>query len=296
MRSRRAAGGENRALRVLVTGADGMVGRAVVAHCLLRGDEVIAHNRQTLDIADQRAVGDTFKRDLPEVVINCAAWTDVDGCEADPQRAFEVNARAVETLAINSRQREASFITISTDFVFDGTKDGFYTQRDDPNPLSVYGQSKLQGERAAQGACARTVVVRTGWVFGHGGRNFLSTVIERARRGEHLKTISDAYGTPTFADDLAARLRDLALLDLPGVYHVVNGGEGVSYEEFTHAALAAAGCGKVELESVSMDTLSRPAPRPRNSRLRCLLSEAVALPALPGWETALGVFAAQTLK
>jgi len=257
---------------------------------------LMAYNRQALDITDKRAVGAAFKRDAPEVVINCAAWTDVDGCQSNSQRAFEVNAQAVETLAMNSRSCGARFITISTDFVFDGTKGSFYTQRDDPNPVSVYGESKLQGERRAQVAYARTIVVRTGWVFGVGGRNFLSTIIERARRGERLKVISDAYGTPTAASDLAARLRELARLDLPGVYHVVNSGTGVSYEEFTTAALKVAGCESVEVESISMDTLQRPAPRPRDSRLRCLLSEAIGLPDLPDWESALSSFAAQILK
>jgi dTDP-4-dehydrorhamnose reductase len=273
-----------------------MVGRTVVEHCLAHGDEVLAHNRQSLDISDEAAIEATFRRDVPEAVINCAAWTDVDGCESDPHRAFEVNAGGVEKLASGSRHCRARFLTISTDFVFDGTKDGFYTQRDDPNPLSIYGQCKLQGERAAQLAYARTIVVRTGWIFGSGGRNFLSTIIERARRNEHLKAISDAYGTPTYASDLAARLRDLARLDLPGVYHVVNSGAGASYEEFAQAALTAADCYPAKLEVVSMNTLSRPAPRPRNSRLRCLLSEAIGLPTLPDWETSLKVFASETLK
>jgi dTDP-4-dehydrorhamnose reductase len=124
----------------------------------------------------------------------------------------------------------------------------------------------------------------------------LSTVIERARRGERLKAITDAYGTPTYADDLAARLRELALLDLPGIYHVVNAGNGASFEEFTRAALLAAGCEAVEIESVRMDSLQRPAPRPRNSRLRCLLSEAVGLAALPDWESALSLFLRQIPK
>jgi dTDP-4-dehydrorhamnose reductase len=277
----------------MVIGAGGMVGHAVVDHCSASGDEVIAHTHQTLDITDEEAVSASFKHDAPEAVINCAAWTDVDGCQLDPQRAHDVNARAVETLAINSRYCGASFITISTDFVFDGTKDGFYTQRDDPNPLSIYGVSKLQGERAAQAAYARTIVVRTGWIFGIGGRNFLSSIIERARRGEHLKVISDAYGTPTYAADLASRLRELVQLDLPGVYHVINSGVGASYEDFTNAALKAAGCEAAEIEIVSMETLRRPAPRPRNSRLRCLLSEAIGLAPLPRWESALKVFAGQ---
>lgn len=283
-------------MKVLVTGSDGMVGRALVERCARRNDEVTAHNHRTLDITDKAAIEAAFTRDAPDAVINCAAWTDVDGCQLDRERAFEVNARGVENLASGSRKQGARFITISTDFVFDGAKDGFYTQRDDPNPLMIYGDSKLQGERAAQRAYARTVVVRTGWIFGHGGRNFLSLVVERARRGEPLKAIGDAYGTPTYAVDLAERLRDLAELDLPGIYHVVNSGEGASYEEFTRAAVVAADCEGLEVESVSMNDLSRPAPRPRNSRMRCLLSEALGLSPLPDWKTSLAVFAAQNLR
>src|SRR4051812_5256851 len=262
-----------------------MVGRAVVEHCRACGDEVMAHNHRSLDITDERAVSQTFKNESPDVVINCAAWTDVDGCETDRERAFAVNASAVETLALNSRSARAVFVTISTDYVFDGTKEGFYTQRDDPTPTSVYGAAKLEGERRAQAASARTIVVRSGWIFGSGGRNFLSTVIERAYGGERLKAISDAYGTPTYANDLARRLRELAEMDIPGVYHVVNSGAGASYQEFTQAVLKAANCEAVEIEPVLMDTLKRPAPRPRNSRLRCLLSEAIGLPPLPDWES-----------
>jgi dTDP-4-dehydrorhamnose reductase len=273
-----------------------MVGRAVAAHCLAQNDEVFAHDRRSLDITNHESVRLTFERERPDAVINCAAWTDVDGCESDPGRASAVNSLAVENLALNCRRVGAIFVTISTDYVFDGHKDGFYTQRDDPNPESVYGAAKLEGERRAQAASARTVVVRTGWIFGAGGRNFLSTVIERARRGERLKAITDAYGTPTYADDLAARLRELAWLDLPGIYHVVNSGNGASFEEFTRVALKAAGCEAVEIESVRMDSLQRPAPRPRNSRLRCLLSEALRLAALPDWESALGVFVKQISK
>jgi len=278
-------------MRILITGAGGMVGRALAEHCRGRGDEVAAHERGSLDIADERAVAEAFARERPEAVVNCAAWTDVDGCELDPQRAFQVNARAVEILATQSRLAGATFLTISTDYVFDGSKEGFYTQRDDPHPSSVYGAAKLEGERRAQLASARTSVVRTGWVFGPGGRNFLATVVARARRGEQLKAISDAYGTPTYAPDLAARLRELAALDLPGVYHVVNAGDGTSFEGFARAAVGIAGAPGVEIESVSMSSLDRPAPRPRNSRLRCLVSEAIGLAPLRDWRDALAAFA-----
>jgi dTDP-4-dehydrorhamnose reductase len=159
-------------------------------------------------------------------------------------------------------------------------------------PQSVYASAKLEGERRAQAANARTVVVRTGWIFGPHGRNFLSRVVELAERGERLKVISDAYGTPTYAQDLAERLRRLAEIDLPGVYHVVNDGEGASYEEFAREALLAGGLNASILESVEMDSLKRPAPRPRNSRLRCLLSEAIGLPPLPEWRVALRRFVA----
>jgi dTDP-4-dehydrorhamnose reductase len=277
-------------MKVLVTGAGGMVGRAVVEYCTAQGDTVSAHAHQSLDIADETAVSSHLERERPEVIINCAAWTDVDGCQTNSVRAFEANARGPENLAASARRIEAGFVTISTDYVFDGAKDGFYTQRDDPNPTSVYGASKLEGERRAQSVCARTVIVRTGWIFGIGGRNFLSRVIELAAQGGHLKAISDAWGTPTSAADLARRLRQLAELDLPGIYHVVNSGDGASYEEFAREALRAAGRDEAMIESVRTDSLQRPAPRPRNSRLRCLLSEAIGLRPLPDWRLALKEF------
>ncbi|MBA2339975.1 MAG: dTDP-4-dehydrorhamnose reductase [Pyrinomonadaceae bacterium] len=278
-------------MKVFVTGAGGMVGRAVVEHCMARGDEVFAYDHQRLDVTDAAAIRDAFARDKPETTINCAAWTDVDGCETDHKRAYLINDEAVGLLAANCRQSGASFVTISTDYVFDGAKDGFYTQRDDPNPTSVYGQAKLAGERRAQSACARTTIVRTGWIFGREGRNFLSKVFDYARSGQTLKAIEDGFGTPTYAPDLARRLRELAQLDLPGIYHVVNAGAGTSYADFTRRALVAAQIQGVKLESVSMNSLQRPAPRPRNSRLRCLLSEAINLSPLQNWESALNDFA-----
>lgn len=267
-----------------------MVGRAVVEHCRAIGDIVSSYDHQSLEIGAADRVRHTIETDRPDVVINCAAWTDVDGCERDPECAFAANARGPENLANACHQTNAALITISTDYVFDGEKQGFYTQRDQPNPKSVYGVSKLEGERRAQFAHARAIVVRTGFVFGPGGSNFLSTIIERARRGETVKAIRDAYGTPSYAPDLARRLRELAQLDLPGTFHVVNAGEGVSYEEFARAALDLGGYASANLETVAMDSLNRPAPRPRNSRLKCLLSEAVGLPPLPSWNDALRAF------
>ena len=267
-----------------------MVGRCVRSHCESTGDIVLPYDHQTLDIVDTDLVMQTILANKPDAVINCAAWTDVDGCEKDPERAYAANGAGPENLAKASTAVNATLVTISTDYVFDGNKEGFYTQLDNPNPESVYGLSKLEGERRAQAASSGTVVVRTGFIFGIGGTNFLSTVVARARRGEKLKAISDSFGTPTYAWDLALRLRELALLKHAGIFHVVNAGEGVSYQEFAQAALIAGGLVDARVEGVKMDSLNRPATRPRNSRLKCLASEAIGLSRLPFWKDSLNDF------
>ena len=218
-------------MKILVAGASGLVGRAMVKVCADAGDEVVGLNHTDLDVADEQKVNAVIERERPQLVINCAAWTDVDGCELDPQHAQEANARGPELLASACRSINAQFITISTDYVFDGEKDGFYTQRDQPNPQGVYARSKLEGERRARTAWARTSVVRSGYIFGPAGTNFLSTILARARRGERLRVISDSFGTPTYARDLARQLYRLGQLDLPGIYHVVNAGDGASFVE-----------------------------------------------------------------
>ena len=276
-------------MRVLITGAAGLVGHAVRANCPA-GNNVIGFDHQSLDITDELKVNNAFERERPEVVVNCAAWTDVDGCEIDPERAQEANARGPELLARACRKHDTLLITISTDYVFDGEKEGFYTQGDEPNPLSVYGLSKLEGERRAQEVCAATIVVRSGYIFGSGGRNFLSTVLARAQRGQRIRAIHDMFGTPTYAPDLACQIFRLAKLGVPGTYHIVNSGEGASFADFARAAVTGAGLSGSLVEAISLKTLNRPAARPRNSRLRCLFSEAIGLPALRALPEALVEF------
>ena len=280
-------------MKVLITGAGGLVGRALVEHCHANGDDVFGYDHQSLDIADSAATERAIAECRPEAVINCAAWTNVDGCEGDPEQTERVNSLGPENLARASRLVDAVFVTISTDYVFDGAKEGFYTQRDNPNPIQVYGRYKLEGERRSQAAHARTIVVRAGYIFGLGGKNFLSTLIPRARNAEKLTAIHDCYGTPTYGRDLAARLRELALRDLPGVYHVVNSGEGASFETFAREALAIANIPCDTIETISMDSLKRPAPRPRNTRLACVLSPAIGLPPLRPWREAVADFVSE---
>lgn len=282
-------------MRVLITGAKGLVGRALVEHCLASGDEVLSYDHNKLDIADAGAVESVICAERPDAVINCAAWTDVDGCERDPEKARQANAFGPENLARASRKADAALVTISTDYVFNGKKEGFYTQRDQPDPISVYGSAKLEGERRAQAEHARTIVVRTGYIFGPGGKNFLSNVVSLAERGEKFKAISDYWGTPTYGRDLARRLRELAQLDLPGVYHVVNSGDGASFETFSVEALRLAGLRSDGFEVIEGDSLGRPAPRPRNSRMKCLISEAIGLAPLPPWQESLAHFVGKSV-
>jgi dTDP-4-dehydrorhamnose reductase len=282
-------------LRILITGAKGLVGRALVEHCLANGDQVSSYDHNGLDIADAGAVESVIGAERPDAVINCAAWTDVDGCERNPEKARQANAFGPENLARASQKADAVLVTISTDYVFDGKKEGFYTQRDQPNPISVYGNAKLEGERRAQAEHARTIVVRTGYIFGPGGKNFLSNVVSLAERGEKFKAISDYWGTPTYGRDLARRLRELAQLDLPGVYHVVNSGDGASFETFSVEALRLAGLRGDGFEVIEGDSLGRPAPRPRNSRMKCLISEAIGLAPLPPWQESLAHFVGKSV-
>ena len=272
-------------MKVVVTGSRGLLGSVVADRFAAAGDEVAAFDRQQLDIGNRDAVRQVLERERPDWIINAAAYTDVDGCETDTQRNTAGNALGPGNLGLEGKRVGAGLITVSTDYVFDGTKDGFYTQRDDPNPLSEYGKAKLHGERLAQIANARTIVVRVGWLFGKGGRNFLSKLPDLLATGAPIKAINDSFGTPTYAPHMADRLRELALRNLPGIYHMANSGEGTSYSGFARALAPA-----LDIEEVPADSLQRPAPRPLNSRLACILQDAIGLEPLPDWRDAIREF------
>jgi len=278
-------------MKVVITGARGLLGGVVAEHFSAAGDEIAAFDRQQLDIGNRDSVRQVLERERPDWIVNAAAWTDVDGCETDTQRNTAANALGPGNLALEGKRVGAGLITVSTDYVFDGAKDGFYTQRDDPAPQSEYGKAKLHGERLAQAANARTIVVRVGWLFGKGGRNFLSKIPEYVAAGADLKVINDSYGTPTYAPDMAARLRELALLDIPGTYHMANSGEGTSYAGFVREVAP-----EFEISEVPASSLQRPAPRPLNSKLLCILQPALKLEPLPDWREALERFKATIAK
>ena len=282
-------------MKILITGANGMVAKAAIDYCRSIGDEVIAVTRQELDISDERAVFESFEKEQPEAVLNCAAYTDVDGAETNQEICYRANSLGVENLALAAKKIDCAFVTISTDYVFDGLKTDFYTQRDTPNPLGVYAASKLEGETKARNVYARSIVVRSGWIYGTGGTNFLSVMPRLLAEGKKIKAISDSFGTPTYAGDLAQRLRELAELDLPGIYHVTNSGNGTSYKGFAGKICEIKGYDQSLLESVSVNDLKRPAPRPVSSKMACLFSERFGLAPLPDWEQAVAKFINKTL-
>ncbi len=277
-------------MKILITGAHGMLARAAAAHCRAIGDEVLALSREELDISDLAQVGSAFENHRPDAVLNCAAYTDVDGAETNEQAAYRANAVGVENLATASRRTGSRFLTVSTDYVFDGSNPGFYTQRDTPAPQGVYATSKLEGERLALAANAGSIIVRSGWIYGEHGTNFLSVIPQLLAEGKTIKAIADSYGTPTYATDLAKRLRELVELDLPCIFHVTNAGPGASYLEFARAVCEIGRFDEKLIEPVGKDQLSRPAPRPISSKLACLFSERLGLAPMLDWKDSLRRF------
>jgi len=277
-------------MKILVTGANGMVARATIAYCRSLGDRVLGLTHRKMDISDAALVEKAFFQTIPDAVINCAAYTDVDGAETEPEWCYAANALGVENLAAAARKTAAVFVTISTDYVFDGQKAGFYNEDDEPNPLGTYGKAKLEGELRARKVNPNSIVVRSGWIYGAGGTNFLSKLPQLLAEGKPIKAISDSYGTPTFACDLAKRLRELAEMNRPGIYHATNAGEGTSYAGFARKVAELGGYDQNLVEDVLMDSLRRAAPRPRNSKLGSVVLAEAGLAPLPDWEKALEMF------
>lgn len=272
-------------MKILITGANGMVARAATRYCNEIGDDVVALTRQDLDIASRESVVASFELHLPDAVINCAAYTNVDGAEANPEASFAANMLGVRNLAEVAKETGARLVTISTDYVFDGANLGFYTEDDVPNPQGVYAISKYEGELAATEANHDVVIVRSGWIYGEGGTNFLSVMHRLLDAGKQIKAIGDAYGTPTFANDLAQTLRELAARTETGIFHVANSGDGTSYLGFAEKVCEIGGFNRDLLESVANDDLKRPAPRPVSSKLA-----SVRLDPLLDWTDALERF------
>jgi dTDP-4-dehydrorhamnose reductase len=269
-------------VRLLVTGAGGQLGRDVVRVAGAAGDDVVGADHATVDVTDRDAVLGAITTWQPDAVIHAAAWTAVDACESDPERAFTANALAVRWVAEGCHQVGAHLVHVSTDYVFDGRLDRPYHEWDPTNPESVYGASKRAGEVEALALGPAATVVRTSWVCGAHGTNVVKTVLALASQPERpLAFVDDQRGCPTLTADLAPVLRRLALDRRSGLYHVTNQG-AVTWYEFAREVLAAAGHDAARVRPIATAELDppRPAPRPANSVLDNAALRAAGLPLL----------------
>lgn len=232
-------------MRILITGAAGMLGTDARRILAAQGHEIVPTDVgpaatgeiRPLDITDFAAVRQMLAEVRPDLVLHGAAYTNVDGCERDPDLAHKVNALGTWAVASACEEIGATLVAISTDFVFDGAKGSPYTEFDAPNPISHYGASKLAGENLARAACHRCYVVRTSWLYGVHGKNFSYAMIGLAKKGSSLSVIDDQFGTPTYTVDLVEAIVGIIDAPLYGVYHVSNSGE-TNWHQFAEEILA----------------------------------------------------------
>jgi dTDP-4-dehydrorhamnose reductase len=255
-------------VRVLITGGNGQLGVDLAQICDGAGDDVAAPGHAELDVTDRDAVLGAITSWRPDVVVNAAAWTAVDACEGDPDHAVAANGMAVRWLAEGCARAGAHLVQMSTDYVFDGELDRPYHEWDAPDPASVYGVTKLIGEREAQALGPSAAVVRTSWLCGMHGSNMLKTILRLADQHSELGFVDDQTGHPTFTSDLAVAVRSLAVDRCSGVWHVTNQ-TAVTWCTFAKEVLSAAGRDPGMVMPITTADLRppRPAPRPANSVL-----------------------------
>ena len=284
-------------MRIMITGAEGMLGKELVAR--LRGErEIVAVDVGDFDITDFAATEAAIVAAQPDLVCHCAAYTDVDGCERDPERAFRVNGLGTWNVAAACGAADAGMIYMSTDFVFDGEKSTPYTEYDQPRPLGAYAASKLAGERHVRELVGRHFIVRTAWLYAAHGRNFVLSILRKAKEltatadDPALRVVADQVGSPTAAGDLAGAIaRHIVDSRLYGTYHITNAGS-CSWAEFATEALCLAGLA-VRIEPISWKDWPSPTRRPAYSVLRRLSLELQGRDDLRPWQEALADVIAQ---
>jgi dTDP-4-dehydrorhamnose reductase len=279
--------------KILLTGCEGMLGQALV-RSLSGGDFFLEGTDikgavNIADITDNASVSSLIKRIKPDIVIHTAAYTDVDGCEGNPQWAYLVNEEGTRNIATACRETGAFLIYTSSNYVFDGKKKNPYTEEDTPNPISVYGNSKLKGEQHIRTTLDKYLIIRTSWLFGSGGRNFVDAILDKAKEERRLSVVDDQKGSPTYTADLANTIKIL----LPSIknasikiLNITNSG-ACSWYEFAREILKVGGMTNVSLKTAASNEIGRPAKRPSmsildNSRLRSIYAIA-----MPSWQNAL---------
>jgi len=272
---------------VLITGATGQLGSALVAS-LSKDYQIIPTSSVDFDVADFNKTKEYILKKQPDVIIHSAAYTDVDGCENNPDKAFRVNGLGTRNVAVAARQVKAKLFYISTDYVFDGSKIGPYYEYDQPHPLNIYGKSKLFGEESVKEQLNQFFIIRTAWLYGKKGKNFVKTMLELARKKEKLKVVNDQRGTPTYTADLAKQVKELIPTDLYGTYHCTSQGSCTWYE-FALEIFRLSGL-DVKIEPVTSEEFSRAVKRPKNSVLENYMLKLQGLYLMPHWKESLKRF------
>lgn len=277
-------------MRLLVTGGRGLLGTAL-AELLAPRHELHLLDLPELDVTDEQAVLRTVAQVRPDRVLHLAAMTDVDGCERDPALALRVNGDGARNVASACRASGAGLLHISTDYVFDGRKDGPWTEFDPVNPLSAYGRSKLAAEEHVRAIAPHWTIVRAQSLYGAGKKSFPDAILARARKGEPLRVVTDQRVSPTWVKDLAVGIGSLLACGGQGIYHVANAGS-CTWFECARATLDLAGFADTSLAPTTAAELGRPAPRPANSAFDCARFERETGGALRPWRAALAAYLA----
>lgn len=291
-------------MRVLVIGAAGQLG-AEVCDELGNSHEVVPATRQEVDIINLPKVLALARHVKPDAIVNTAAYTDVDGCESNQEKAFLVNAVGARNVAIAAREVEAKLVHISTDYVFDGKKNEPYVEWDPPNPINVYGWSKLMGEQMVREQNPRYFILRVAWLYSARRRNFVKTMLKLAHEREEIRVVNDQHGTPTFAGDVARQIKLLIETDCYGLYHCTSQGSCTRFE-FALEIFKCAGykaesnadgsvylvpdvqsLRPITLRPVSSTEFSTPAKRPINSVLENFMLKIQGLDIMPHWRESL---------
>lgn len=252
-------------MKILITGSNGMLGHDLI-EVLKDSHELVLTTSKTLDITDRQKTVEFIRKNSPDIVINSAAYTDVDGCETNQDLAYAVNGEGVRNLALGCSEVDCPLVHVSTDYVFDGTAREPIAENGEIGPISVYGKSKLKGEEAIEEILDKYFIVRTAWLYGINGKNFPKTMLELSENHSEITVVYDEVGTPTYTPDLAYGISQLIETDLYGIYHLTNSGN-CSWCEFARYIFEIAER-DVEVIPVTASEFSRPAPRPSYSVLK----------------------------
>jgi dTDP-4-dehydrorhamnose reductase len=271
-------------MKILIAGSHGMLGTDLMEKMRPR-HQVQGLRREELDIRDADQCMRRVEGFRPDILINAAAMTNVDGCELNVEEAFLVNRQGTENLAAAAAAFNSLLVYYSTDYVFDGTKEKPYRESDIPNPQNVYGRSKFQGEEKARAMAPDHLILRTSWLFGCNGKNFIRTIVSAARKGEPLRVVNDQKGSPSFTRDLAAHTRTMLERGCRGTYHVTNSGS-CSWYELAKKAVQLAGVIDASIIPVTTPEFPRPARRPANSVLANERLDQEGFPPLRPWQEA----------